>query len=892
MVQSLMNDAEEREYAMSKTNIPNYDTIKIKLDRTEALVRQLGAIDRARGKESIDREINATLALLGEITKAGRVYLFDKTDDMPERYSNTYEWCAPGVVPQLEQLQSLSVEDMSHWLDIFKKGETLVIEDIDSVASTMPQEYEILKVQDIHSVIETPIFYRDHLSGFIGLDNPAPNQSELFLQMLSLVGGHLGSSRESTRMVSLLQQKQEALQKTIRDMENEREMLMVLCADSISVFRVDLRTNRAETVKLDANANVSAFIDSEKRASFCYTEELEKYYRHFVIKETAPDLLEIFSPENLMRELETKKLLSRRYQCVPNLLGQVYFEARAMRISNSEDTFRVLIDFRNIDGIVREERQHQRELETALDEMRMNNEVISALGKIYFLIYRINIPLDHFEEISQGSGIHRLTGRSGRASKQFFDLCKQCVEAEYFDRVLEFFDLTTLNERLGSEDSVAAEYLASDGNWHLARFIVQQRNEKCEAVQALCVIRLISEEKRRERYWITAAEEANKANDAKSEFLSRMSHDIRTPMNVIMGFVRIAQQNLENSDKVRDCLDKISMSGKNLQQLVDDVLDISRIESGEFKLISQSVDIPALIEYYHQTMIGFDAGKGVLIHCSTHDISCRFLMVDPLRLGQIYTNLLSNAIKYTPSGGNVLFEVYEEQISSEKVQLVSVIKDTGIGMTPDFMEKMYSEFSRAVDTRVNKVRGSGLGLAIVKRLVDLMGGEIRAESEVGKGTTFTVTLPLLIGEEKEAEDQKPTAQISSNHIHTLLVAEDNELNYEIMEEQLKEYQITCFHAENGAECVQMFSDSPFRYDAILMDMQMPLMNGMEASKRIREMDIPEAKVIPIIAVTANAYHEDIKMCLQSGMNAHISKPVDAENVIRTVERFLPENKKE
>ena len=372
---------------------------------------------------------------------------------------------------------------------------------------------------------------------------------------------------------------------------------------------------------------------------------------------------------------------------------------------------------------------------------------------------------------------------------------------EYLPYVEPFFDLSTLAERLRHEDSVMLEYPVRDGNWHLARFIVQTRGKNGEAEQVLFAMRLYSEEKRREKDLMSAADEARRANGAKSEFLSRMSHDIRTPMNVIMGFTNIALQHADDSDKMKECLEKIRVSGSNLQELIDDVPDISRIESGEFKIVSQPVKLPELFDFYCQAIAGMAEAKNIRFSGKLHDISHNVLLSDQIRLGQIYMNLLSNAVKYMPENGDVKLEVYEEKLAeSGKVRLVSVVSDTGIGMTPEFMEQMYSAFSRAVDTRVNKVRGSGLGLAIVKKIVDLMGGAIGAESKVGKGTTFRVTLDLpAAADDAETEEHTETA-----------------------------------------------------------------------------------KHIPIIALTANAYHEDIQKCLAAGMNAHLSKPINIDRAVRTI----------
>ena len=373
---------------------------------------------------------------------------------------------------------------------------------------------------------------------------------------------------------------------------------------------------------------------------------------------------------------------------------------------------------------------------------------------------------------------------------------------EYLPYVEPFFDLSTLAERLWHEDSVMLEYPVRDGNWHLARFIVQTRGKNGEAEQVLFAMRLYSEEKRREKDLMSAADVARRANEAKSEFLSRMSHDIRTPMNVIMGFTNIALQHADDSDKMKECLEKIRVSGSNLQELIDDVLDISRIESGKFKIVSQPVKLPELFDFYCQAIAGMAEAKNIRFSGKLHDISHNVLLLsDQIRLGQIYMNLLSNAVKYTPENGDVKFETYEEKLAeSGKARLVSVVSDTGIGMTPEFMKQMYSAFSRAVDTRVNKVRGSGLGLAIVKKIVDLMDGAIEAESKVGKGTTFRVTLDLpAAADDAETEEHTETAKHS-----------------------------------------------------------------------------------PIIALTANAYHEDIQKCLAAGMNAHLSKPININRAVRTI----------
>lgn len=305
----------------------------------------------------------------------------------------------------------------------------------------------------------------------------------------------------------------------------------------------------------------------------------------------------------------------------------------------------------------------------------------------------------------------------------------------------QFFDISTLRERLKNEETIATEYLTNDNNWHTARFIVRRRNNSNTITDVLYVTQIISASKRREQSWITIAEEANKANVAKTEFISQIAHDIRTPMNAIMGFTNITSQHITEPDKVK-------------------------------------------------------YGKDLAINCVKHDIIYSEIFADPLRIKQIYTNILSNAIKYTPDGGSVTFEMYQQKIpNSKNIFLIAKISDTGIGMSKEYIENMYSKFTRETDSRINKVPGYGLGLSIVKYLTDIMNGHIDVESELGKGTTFTITLeiPYL---KKRSRTSPETLTIDDyskicSGMH-LLVAEDNELNYEVISEILTFLKHTAF----------------------------------------------------------------------------------------------------
>ena len=851
------------------------------------ILRKLPMINRARNKAELECVMKEILELLGECSGAERIYIYDKKRGTPVRYEKYFEWWNLKKNDRKDTDFICLETEIPNWSQAFCEGATIVIRDRNEILESMPLEYEKLKQRHVNAVILVPIYSRNQLDGFIGLDNPYNNISELLIQQVAFVGAHLNSARENLRMFHLLEENVEKL-------ERERQILMILCEDSTSVFKVNLINDTAEVIKIDSETNVSTVLFPEDNTVLSYSKEMKRFYDKFVVKESAKDYLKIFDVENLKKELSQKERISSQFEMIPNAKGQQYFEIRATRISQTDENFQILLDFRHIDEIIAEEKKHQKELKEALDETQKNNEIISAIGKIYFSIYHIDIQNECFKELSNKNKIYQLSQEPGKQFNEIVEDNIKSIAKEFSDSVKEFLDISTLNKRLKEKESVSIEYMMLDGDWHLARFIVQARDENKNPKDVLLAIRLISEEKKKEKYLRGVADNANQANEAKSEFLSRMSHDIRTPMNAIMGFTNIAKHNMEDSEKVQECLDKIQLSGKNLQQLIDDVLDVSKIESGELKISLRPSKVSDIYKSCHE-IISVMIEEGKLNYFENiHDILHDVVIVDELRLIQIYMNLLSNAIKYTQEGGTVSFEIYQEEIlNSNKVRLISIVSDTGIGMSPEFMKDMYSKFSRAVDTRVNKIRGTGLGLAIVKEIIEQMGGTIEATSKLYEGTRFKVVLEVAFAGDNEIEQPEKNEQagVSSQKLK-LLIAEDNDFNYEILEEQLKAFQVECVRAEDGIECIKKFEASKEKeYDAILMDMQMPEMGGLEATTVIRNLSHPMSRTIPIIALTANAYQEDAEKCLAAGMNAHLSKPVEVEDVIRMVRKYLREKRK-
>ena len=384
-----------------------------------------------------------------------------------------------------------------------------------------------------------------------------------------------------------------------------------------------------------------------------------------------------------------------------------------------------------------------------------------------------------------------------------------------------------------------------------------------------------------------AVQRETKANLAKREFLFNMSHDIRTPMNAIIGFTALAQTHIDDRGQVEDYLKKISVSSQHLLSLINDVLDMSRIENGKVTLETKPVHLPELVEDIGDTIqVGADK-KHISFTVDTAGMKNEDVIADPLRLEQILINVLANAVKFTPDGGQISLRIVQKDTApADYADFEFHIKDNGIGMSEEFQKHIFEQFARERTSTVSKIQGTGLGMAITKSLVDMMGGRITVKSEQGKGSEFTISLRFPIGEAK-TEQTPPAAKASASAGKKLLVVEDNELNLEIASTLLKEAGFEVDTAENGKIAVEKVeAASADRYDLILMDIQMPEMDGYEATRRIRALPDTKKAALPIVAMTANAFEDDRKNALRAGMNGHIAKPLDIQKLFQVLSELL------
>lgn len=535
-----------------------------------------------------------------------------------------------------------------------------------------------------------------------------------------------------------------------------------------------------------------------------------------------------------------------------------------------------------------------RAIETEKNYLQNRLQIYKALGNVFSSANLIDIENDTFEEVIHNELVEKRVEDLKSAQDKLYQACNVLMAPEFIDEMIRFTDLSTLNQRMAGKNVISCDYVGVVTGWSKAYFIVDDRDKDGKIKHVFFTVRTIHDEKEKEeiqnRNIAAALSAAKSANRAKSAFLFNMSHDIRTPMNALMGFTDLLEKNAGDKEKVLDYVRKIQSSNTTLLTLVNNVLEMARLESGKAIVEEEYWDIRQFNETLTSVFSESMTKQGLDFQRSTK-ILHHHILCDTTKVQKIFLNLLSNAMKFTPPGGTVKFLMSEKPSTKDGIAIYeTIIEDNGIGISENYLTNIFEEFSKEHSSTESKVEGAGLGMAIVKNLVDFLGGEIKIESAIGTGTKITVTLPFKIASEKDIEEPLREAQELQNRDFSnkrILLAEDNELNAEIAMTILREAGITVDKAENGKECIQMLQDAvPGYYKAILMDIQMPIMNGYEATREIRGLNDPRKAEIPVIAMTANAFDEDRRSSLIAGMNAHLAKPINVDELFKTLNRFI------
>ena len=961
-----------------------------------------------------------------------------------------------------------------------------------------------------------------------------------------------------------LKENQRALEFSLEELNKEKKILDALCIDYNTVYLCDLQEDSMISLKREELSNAGIIQDRltiEEQRSLSY--RMQYYFEHFVIKESAPDFTYKLSADYLMHYLKNNKRFAYRFRAIPNPAGQQCFEVQVVRLAET-DGFKVVMGFRYIDDIIEEQERQKIKLENAFAEVKLDNEIINSISKLYWLIYRMDLVDGTYEEISAGQEVHKLTGKRGNTDEVFGEVCEKVVAAEYLEIMRHFLDTSTLVARLQNTESVAMEYRTASGFWHLARFIVKKRDPLGRVTNVLYVVRQINEEKqtelqykqtliktnrvlsglsqdyttafaldldtdeyemafnqntnhaavheeikkfseyvdqyatdfvlpefrdpmrialssedirkrfetedeyyfyfettpnaaglscfqahiikqydekkhfaflgfcsvdeivKKERYYQEALQKANdalqwqldlitsslpggvkisnddetysfkyvseqfahmlgyetskelmdasggsivglahpddletgladaldqysradhyettyrvrckdgswkyiedrgnkirssdgtiehwnlildnnelmektialesekKANQSKSDFLSRMSHDMRTPLNGIIGLLDICMKHPDDRKLVDSSRLKARIAADHLQSLINDTLELSKLENNEVPLYEEAFHAPTL---FHEVetlaqMRAEEEGITLIYEIVSGQLKHPYLIGSPLYVKQILLNLIINGIKYNREEGSVKCTLEEREGTENEVVLDITIQDTGIGMEKDFIKDIFKPFVQEDKGARSTYMGTGLGMAIVHNLIERMNGTIQIDSMPGVGTTIHVALPFQIAESgniREAQTEKKQLEDESKKCLRILLAEDNELNREIATFILKDEGMKVTEAVDGKQAVSLFMNKPENYyDAILMDVMMPVMDGYQATKAIRSSGRKDAKTIPIIAMTANAFDEDRRKSNEAGMNAHLSKPLETKKLLEEIVRL-------
>lgn len=533
-----------------------------------------------------------------------------------------------------------------------------------------------------------------------------------------------------------------------------------------------------------------------------------------------------------------------------------------------------------------------REIRQLNYELQKQMSVVQSMSKVYFDSFLIDIDANTFEALVNIEAVQNIIGSSGEAQKALDAFCERMVLDENTEEIRKFVDLSTIRERLEGKNFITYDYIGATTGWSQLYIIAADRDEDGYLYSIIVASRLIHEEKEREeaqkKSLAEALEAAQHANRAKTVFLNNMSHDIRTPMNAIIGYTELANSHIDQRDVVLDYLGKISISSQHLLSLINDVLDMSRIESGKVTIDENAVLLTEIVQDVKTIAQSSISTKKLELTVNTQNVIHESIVTDKLRLNQVLLNILSNAVKFTPAGGKVALTVIEKPYpDSTKANYEFRIKDNGIGMSKEFLGHIFESFSRENSATVSGIEGTGLGMAITKKIVDIFGGSITVESEIGEGSEFIVDLVFKLSDKIEDTSKQNIREKYDFKGSRILLVEDNELNQEIAQTILEEAGFEVDVADDGTDAVRIIEESASnKYDVVLMDIQMPIMDGYEATRRIRSLDDPKKAGVIILAMTANAFAEDKEKAKQAGMNGHLAKPINIELLMAELNRFI------
>ncbi len=812
-------------------------------------------------EETPDQSLDVLLKHLGRALHGERTYIFEQ--NMAGGDDNTYEWVADGVEPEKENLQNLPPEVCASWYRNFRIGRHIVIESLEDIRESDPLQYENLERQGIHSLVVVPLYDGKKIIGFYGVDNPPVRLLEYASNMLQTAAYFIVSSLKRRNLVRKLQNR-------------SYNVLHALSVDYLGIYQVNFDTGECETYRNSEGIGMDwAFHFKDG-----YQAAMEQYITQYVIPRDQDRLRAVTKKEYVLAQLRTKKKVSVRYQVKDSASGLKHMEIHFSATEKTAEENCAIFAQRDVNAVVEQEEKYKLEARRNLEDI-----LEGARTGIWTI------------ELEEGCEPRMYADRTMRIllgvpdeidPEECYQSWFENIEPDYVEMVQEAV--------LEILETGRSEVIYLWNHPDLGKIYVRCGGvpDKTFKKPGVClsgyhqdITETMVTRKRQEQSILELLERVRRANLVKSEFLSHMSHDLRTPINGILGMLSILEKSQDDPERQRDCHKKIRVSTEHLLSLVNDVLQVSRLESGRPAEVEEPFDLRDTLEDCITILSSQAEEKGIRLVLEEVCLRHGRLIGNALHLKKILMSVIDNGLKYNRPDGSVFVRVKENACRDGIAEYRFEIEDTGIGIGEEFKEHIFEPFTQEhPDARTN-YNGVGLGMSIVKKLVDEMQGSIRIDSNPGEGSVVQIMLPVRVDETWSGDpvDEEQDVQDNIAGMRILLV-EDNEINCEIVEYILQEAGAETVTAKDGKAAVDAFeASSPGTFDCVLMDLMMPVMSGYEATRVIRGLDRTDAKAVPIIALSANTFEEDIALAKDAGMNGHLAKPVDIHKMFRVMSRL-------
>ncbi len=812
-------------------------------------------------EETPDQSLEVLLEHLGKALNGERTYIFEQNESGGD--DNTYEWAADGIRPERESLQNVPAEVCASWYRKFSVGKHIVIESLEDIKETDPLQYENLKRQGVHSLVVVPLYDGKRIIGFYGVDNPPVKSLEYTSNMLQTAAYFIVSSLKRRNLVRELQKR-------------SYNVLHALSVDYLDICEVNFDTGECEVYRSSGQMGVdwaTCFQES-------YAAAMERYISAYVVPRDQERLRRVTKKNYVLAQLRTKKKFSVRYQVKDGFSGLKHLEIHFSATERTATENCAIFAQRDVNALVEQEEKYKLEARQSLEEI-----LEGARTGIWTIELEEGCPPRMYADRT----MRILLGvPEGIGPEACYHHWFAGIETDYVEMVEE-----SVREMLksGRSEVVYPWNHPQLGKIYVRCGGVPDKTFKKSGVSLNGYHQDITEtmvtRKKQEQSIMELLERVRQANSAKSEFLSHMSHDLRTPINGILGMLSILEKSQHDAERQRECRKKIRVSAEHLLSLVNDVLQVSKLESGRPTSVEESFDLHSTLEDCITILSPLAEEREIRLELEDSGLQHSRVIGNPLHLKQILTNVIDNALRYNRPCGAVFVRAEELTLQNGTARVQFVVEDTGIGIGEKFKEHIFEPFTQEHQGARTNYNGVGLGMSIVKKLVDQMKGTVEIDSWVGKGSVVRITLPIRVDETASGAPADEVWNMPDNIAGMrVLLVEDNEINCEIVEYILQNAGMEVVIANNGKAAVDAFTAAePGAFDCVLMDLMMPVMSGYEAARVIRGLDRKDAEAVPIVALSANAFDEDIALAKDAGMNEHLSKPVDIHQMFQVMSQL-------